>query len=342
MAFITVNRSNLYKSVAFVSALAAFLFLTNILRLNPHIDSQAPPPISEPTFQVKIRSGFVVLQNYIKAEKWYKVHVTFLKADYIAAHFRYYGNESITYTSHSDATFLHNLIPMLKRWRGPLSIAIYAPGSDYDKVLRAIAYFRECPEGAHLVRKFTTFHIFYETRYAPSRIVDFGSEIVANCSEIPGDEGSDTFKKANNLLYPINVGRNVAREMATTHFVLPSDIELYPNPGMIQGFLHMMAHPEPMIRSSPRPKVYVVSIFEIEKDHEQPTTKADLLAAMKSGIVIPFHKRYCPLCHEIPGAEKWVRDDGTGRKKCVLLKAASNTFISRRENSCHRSRQKSW
>lgn len=47
------------------------------------------------------------------------------------------------------------------------------------------------------------------------------------------------YKFRNNLTYPVNVGRNIAREAAITHFVLPSDVELYPNPGLVQQFLKM-------------------------------------------------------------------------------------------------------
>ena len=58
--------------------------------------------------------------------------------------------------------------------------------------------------------------------------------------EMPSIEGRETFRKANNLTYPINVARNTARQAANTHYVLPSDIELYPNPGLIRGFLKMV------------------------------------------------------------------------------------------------------
>ena len=42
------------------------------------------------------------------------------------------------------------------------------------------------------------------------------------------------------LLYPTNVARNVGRLGARTFFVLTSDIELYPNPGLSHSFLAMV------------------------------------------------------------------------------------------------------
>ena len=40
-----------------------------------------------------------------------------------------------------------------------------------------------------------------------------------------------SYKERKAILYPVNVARNIARQSAATHFVFPSDIELYPSPG---------------------------------------------------------------------------------------------------------------
>ena len=68
--------------------------------------------------QTRISNGFMTLKNYIPARR------------------RFYGNESVTYTTHSDPTFLENLVTLAKRWDGPVSIAIYCPGSDYAMALK--------------------------------------------------------------------------------------------------------------------------------------------------------------------------------------------------------------
>ena len=44
-----------------------------------------------------------------------------------------------------------------------------------------------------------------------------------------------SYRSTNNLTYPVNVGRNIARQTATSHFVFPSDIELYPSPGKLEN-----------------------------------------------------------------------------------------------------------
>ena len=97
------------------------------------------------------RNKFWVLYNYIRAEREFNC------------------NESITYTTHGDFTFLDNLEPLLARWQGPISVAVYAPGSDMDETVDAILYFRDCTQN-NLVRDFATFHIFFDLDHIPATV----------------------------------------------------------------------------------------------------------------------------------------------------------------------------
>ena len=36
--------------------------------------------------------------------------------------------ESITFTTHGEFQYMDNLIPLLQKWRGPISVAVFAPG----------------------------------------------------------------------------------------------------------------------------------------------------------------------------------------------------------------------
>ena len=62
--------------------------------------------------------------------------------NYIPAQMNFKCNSTITYTTHCDHTFLDNLEALLKRWQGPISIALYTPGSDYEDALKAMSYYR--------------------------------------------------------------------------------------------------------------------------------------------------------------------------------------------------------
>lgn len=52
------------------------------------------------------------------------------------------------------------------------------------------------------------------------------------------------YSTKNKLFYPVNVGRNVARDAALTHFILASDIELYPSINLVGDFLKMIERNE--------------------------------------------------------------------------------------------------
>ena len=97
------------------------------------------------------RGKFWVLYNYIRAAR------------------RFDCNETITYTTHGDFTFLDNLEPLLERWQGPISVAVYAPGSDLEDTIDAILYFRDCSQTT-LVRDFATFHIFFDLDNIPATV----------------------------------------------------------------------------------------------------------------------------------------------------------------------------
>lgn len=86
-----------------------------------------------------------------------------------------------------------------------------------------------------------------------------------------------TYKSQKKLLYPVNVGRNIARESATTHYILASDIELYPSPGVIPDFLEMVRRQDPPLRHK-NPKVFPLSIFEIEANSSLPNDKTELVS----------------------------------------------------------------
>jgi hypothetical protein len=237
------------------------------------------------------RGPYWVLYNYIKAAKS-------LRCD-----------QSITYTTHADFTFLDNLEPLLERWQGPLSLSVYAPGTDFNETLRRILYLRECRPN-QLVKDFVTFHLFFDNRHVPrSKIPRDPLSLPINCSASPVPtfgESLMTYKKTKKLSYPVNVARNVAREMATTHYILPSDIELYPNPNLIPDFLEMIRINDSFLQR-PNPKVFVLSIFEVEANVTSlPQDKKELLFMLKNKSAIPFHKYVCSNCHRIPKAEEWM------------------------------------
>ncbi|KAH8421167.1 hypothetical protein KR009_006992 [Drosophila setifemur] len=244
------------------------------------------------------RGDFWVLRNYVRAE-----------------HGEIKCYESITYTTHADYTFLDNLVPLLERWNAPLSIAMHAPGSDFQPTLDSIRYLRDCLPNSHLVRAYTTFHIYFGTKHIP-KSVPKPNEVLKmgyNCSLPPpyfNVSSGHLYKAQKKLLYPVNVGRNIARDAALTHFILASDIELYPNPGLVKKFLEMIARNDQFLRRK-APRVFPLAIFEVEENSPVPHDKIELQELLRSGKAIPFHKRVCASCHGVPKSKEWMTANET-------------------------------
>ncbi|KAJ8972560.1 hypothetical protein NQ317_010824 [Molorchus minor] len=235
------------------------------------------------------RGDYWVLYNYITAEK------------------RFRCQESITYTTHADYSFMDNLVPLLERWRGPISIAMHAPGTDFANTLESIAYLRDCT--GSLVKEYVTFHVYFSTKHVPKEVPKHNSIFTEpyNCSVTPpflNVSAENMYKAQKKLLYPVNVGRNVAREMAQTHYILPSDIELYPSPNLIEMFLEMIAENKGPLLSK-NPKVFPLHIFEVSANQPVPDNKTVLKEMLANSTALPFHKKLCPGCHSVPKAKEW-------------------------------------
>lgn len=244
------------------------------------------------------RGDFWVLKNYVRAE-----------------HGELRCHEAITYTTHADYTFLDNLIPLLERWNAPVSLAMHAPGTDFQPTVNAIKYLRDCLAESHLVRQFVTFHIYFSSKHIPKNVPKYEKvlEPPYNCS-LPAPyfnvSSSQLYKTAKKLLYPVNVGRNIARDAAMTHFILASDIELYPNPGLVHKFLEMIARNEPVLQRK-NPRVFPLSIFEVDSTSPVPRDKTELQELLRNGKAISFHKRVCSSCHGVPKSKEWIAANET-------------------------------
>jgi len=94
-----------------------------------------------------------------------------------------------------------------------------------------------------------------------------------DCS--PPSKKIETLRQSQQLTYPVNVGRNAARQASKTNFVLVSDIELIPSKGLIEQFanlLHRLTERRNSLlkmRTSTtwtgRGFVYVLPVFEVKQ-----------------------------------------------------------------------------
>lgn len=192
---------------------------------------------------------------------------------------------------------------------------MHAPGTDFKRTIESIRYLRDCHSKSTLIRKQVTFHIYYSNEHKPPN--SYNTEKLLsepyNCTIAPPflDYSNDElYKTQNKMLYPVNVGRNIARQAAITHFVLPCDIELYPTPGLPRKFLEMIAGNDVAYERHGQ-RVYPLTVFEVHEDSLVPKTKTDLQEMLKTRKAIPFHKYVCPECHNVPKYKEWVAKNET-------------------------------
>lgn len=61
--------------------------------------------------------------------------------------------------------FLQHVPELCQRWEGPLSVSVYAPGTDLPVAVRKIIFLRSC--GPPCVRLNVTWHLIFETALGP-------------------------------------------------------------------------------------------------------------------------------------------------------------------------------
>lgn len=144
--------------------------------------------------------------------------------------------------------------PSYFRWRAPISVALDAPGTDFNSTVEKILYLRNCVPSKTLIRQFVTFHLYFNYTYMPQQIYR-DSDALEKIYKCPkhalnlNQTSADTYKRKHKLKYHINVARELAFQSALTHFIFPSDIELYPSLNLVPQFLHMIAKNISLIKS---------------------------------------------------------------------------------------------
>ncbi|RXG52660.1 Beta-1,4-glucuronyltransferase 1, partial [Armadillidium vulgare] len=253
----------------------------NLKNISTHFATPSNSP------QLGINGSYLVVYNYLKAEEQYKI------------------NETVTYSTHTTSRFIKHVKELSERWDGPVSVAVFVPGYDFCSSIIQILKLREC--GNHLIKRKVSWHIYWHKEFPPA--IDWTKLDITpyiNCSfnyMLP----SRSWRYIKGLKYPINVGRNVARNASKTWFILPSDIELYPSKNLSNQFISFIGNENFTKKSNIGklwPRVYVVPVFEVQ--NKIPDTKEELVAQVSRGDAIYFHRHVCSHCQKIPGLNSWL------------------------------------
>ncbi|XP_053616543.1 beta-1,4-glucuronyltransferase 1-like [Plodia interpunctella] len=119
-----------------------------------------------------------------------------------------------------------------------------------------------------------------------------------------------TYRRQHDLMYPINVGRNVARNASKTNYFIVSDIEMVPSEGLATKFLSMVndlmgrkKREEGCVFSK---TIFVVPLFEVVRGEPIPRDKQTLSAMVAVKRATYFHAKTCPHCQRFPGLQTWL------------------------------------
>ncbi|XP_069955739.1 beta-1,4-glucuronyltransferase 1 [Cherax quadricarinatus] len=236
--------------------------------------------------------------------------------NYLPAAYTFPCNNTITYTTHADYTFLNNLVPLTARWQGPVSAAVYAPGTDFERAVDTIMYLRDCISDD--IKNHVTFHMIFDVSHTPE--VPPAEEVLtrkSECSQQVNLSSVSTYRYQQGLLYPVNVARNTARLAAKTYFVLPSDIELYPSINFIPDFFEMMEKKD--WSSTTKPRVYVLLSYDIKNNSSLPSTKNDLRHLVLTGEAHPLYIPSSSTSHTNYFPQDWINRPGNSDMSVIQV-----------------------
>lgn len=216
---------------------------------------------------------------------------------------------NLTYCSHLTPDFLFYLVEVVVRWEGPISIAAFVPSYDASTTLCILQRLCLCvPEMSKV-----SLHFVFPIEHPPDHLnCDPLLSVPAGCSipNVVASKRLNTFRNQEELIYPVNVARNVARISANSKYVMVSDIELIPSKNLVTRFQKMV--PKLILKlgdgaSRFKHLVYVLPVFEVEYDVVKiPDIKSELLHLYSQNKAVYFHRWICLHCQRFPGLQRWI------------------------------------
>jgi len=219
--------------------------------------------------------------------------------------------QDITLTSQCSVDNLHYLVSTSAMWRGPISIAVFAPQNDAVLAIYAINSLRKC---FPMIRDLITFHLVWPTNKSPEYIKDPPIGLFSDECEIVLETLKNGFTDRINyemgtVLYPHNTLRNVARYKLLTNLMFMIDIDTVPALSSRDQFLDfaqrrgLWDENQYLLDKI----VYVTPAWEVPTDVDAPKTKQILLDLLDAERVRPFHNETCWYCHKASRYEDWAQ-----------------------------------
>ncbi|GLV35359.1 uncharacterized protein CBL_01491 [Carabus blaptoides fortunei] len=232
----------------------------------------------------------------------------------------YTGPPSITYCTHLTPHFVYHIAEIVRYWETAISVAAFVPDVDADVTVQLLKHLCHCLPG---MRRLSVHFVFPDNR--PPYVVQ-RSNSKSKCL-VPDVTDLETYRNRENLPYPVNVCRNVARTAARTSHVLVSDVELIPSDRLATKFIDMLQHVR--IANVAANHVFVVPVFEVDSGVSVPRNKVELKRLYDDEKAVYFHRWVCQHCQKFPGLVKWLN-------KPTNEDVIKPFIVARREDPFHR------
>jgi len=215
----------------------------------------------------------------------------------------------ITIITQSSVSNLPDIERLVRDWDGPVSVGVFAPGSDIEIAVKVLYTMKVCNQA---VRSNVIFSLVLALSHPPKYHHDLSvylHKIKSNppvCKSFLSFDDilqSKTDRNYENqaVPYPVNLLRNVALENVRTSHVFVIDIDMSPSANLRKSFQ------KEYLSIKRENGVYVIPTFELEERIEIPSTKKELLDLWSLGKARPFYETVCWKCQKYTDYNKWMR-----------------------------------
>ena len=221
----------------------------------------------------------------------------------------FFSDDDVSLVTQGNFFHLHHLDLLIRRWRGPISIAVY---SEVDELPLAINFIHKLCECFPLISDLVTFHLVYpDEKFDPD--VEETHQHFSGCHNIKNElerlEKSHKNYDDSRRKFPNNLLRNVARRYSETEFILVLDIDMIPNLKLLSQWRKFSSSPEyrSLVRST---LLFVVPTYEVKEDlHEDnlPGDKRQLMQLIHHQDARPFYIEVCWKCQKSTNYSLWEK-----------------------------------
>ncbi|GLH07518.1 N-acetyllactosaminide beta-1,3-N-acetylglucosaminyltransferase [Gryllus bimaculatus] len=203
----------------------------------------------------------------------------------------------VTLATQCSYNHLYSIVPLVQRWQGPISVAVFAEEHDLSEALWAIVGLRLCHTE---VRQNVSFQLVSPLLAGGHPPLTAPPDSTSPC-HLKRTQRPDQHNYAGSHSFPNNLLRNVARRGVATEFVLVVDVDMLPSANLRQDFYNFAVKSRLFSESRREDKtVYVVPAFEVRENVPAPRIKAELLQLADKGDLRPFYIELCWKCQKEP------------------------------------------